>query len=148
MNRKSVAAAWANKTQENARIPSGNFYFTGPTLYSYGPHYVCAHHLPEVYNRAGRQIALINSADYSVTTTRHVHIARCALPDSVIRIEVPGLNADNVYDIRKHGCRDIVNLLLLRMGQLEAKAANPRIRSSTRAALLDEIDHADRKSVV
>lgn len=38
--REQVAHLWANASQDSARDPSGNMFFNGPALYSYGSHYV------------------------------------------------------------------------------------------------------------
>ena len=63
-DRDMVAHLWANKSQDTARVSSGNFWFTGATLYSYGSHFVCAHHLPTEYNRDDRALALFNAGRY------------------------------------------------------------------------------------
>lgn len=77
--RDEVAHLWAHRAQDSARDQSGNFYFTGQALYSYGSHFCIAYILgdecgPEL---AGR--VLWNDATYSNTTTTMQTIARQAL---------------------------------------------------------------------
>lgn len=74
-----VAHLWANRSQSEARNAQGNFYFSGPTLYSYGDHFVCGHFMPDAYSVDGRPLVLVNAGSYSVTTTRHEAIMRNAL---------------------------------------------------------------------
>lgn len=68
-----VAHIWANRGQDTARTQSHNLFFVGPTLYSYGRHYVIAHHLDGDY-------ILWNDLSYSATTNRHKTLAWNAIP--------------------------------------------------------------------
>jgi hypothetical protein len=73
--RETVAHLWAHKAQDSARDPSGNFYFTGASLYSYGSHFIIAHHMGDEWGPelAGR--VLWNEAGYSKTTANMKSIA-------------------------------------------------------------------------
>ena len=71
-----VAHLWANKSQPEARTPRGNFYFNGPTIYSYGVHFPIAAHVTGTNGRAG---VILTTARYSVTTSGHVSTVRGAL---------------------------------------------------------------------
>lgn len=133
--REMVAHLWAHQTQDSARVAGGNFWFTGATLYSYGPHFVCAYHMPAEYAIGGRPVALLNADKYSATTNRHMHAARQALPGYVVRVDVPGLDENMVRGISRYGCGDVVAALLSELRTLADKAANPRIRPDTRGAL-------------
>ncbi|MGH8074239.1 MAG: hypothetical protein ACREO4_09215 [Lysobacter sp.] len=137
--RDMVAHLWAHKSQDSARNAGGNFYFTGATLFSYGSHFVCAHHMPDAYNRDGRALALFNAGRYSMTTGRHMDTAWRALPGSIVRVDVPGLDSNMVRDVDRWGCRDVVAALLASMRRIADKAANPRIRPDTRGALFSEL---------
>lgn len=77
--RDTVAHLWAHKTQDSARDPSGNFYFTGASLYSYGSHFMIAYHMGDEWGKelAGR--VLWNDASYSNTTAKMKSIAWHAL---------------------------------------------------------------------
>lgn len=77
--RDTVAHLWAHQAQDEARDSSGNFYFTGPTIYSYGSHFAIAHILSDECgpNLAGR--VLWNDATYSNTTSKMQSIALRAL---------------------------------------------------------------------
>lgn len=72
MNNREVAHLWANQSRESAR--GSHFYFEGPTIYSYGPHFPVA----RVHSRAGRRLVLFTTYTYSVTTAKHCCYARSA----------------------------------------------------------------------
>lgn len=57
-----VAHVWAQLTQPEGRSQNGNFLFSGPFLYSYGPHYVVAYATPG-------GLYLLNADSSSMTTT-------------------------------------------------------------------------------
>lgn len=137
--REMVAHLWAHKAQDTARVAHGNFWFTGATLYSYGSHFVCAHHLPAEYNRDGRALALFNAGRYSMTTGRHMDAAWRALPGSIDRVDVPGLDENMVRGISRYGCGEVVAAMLSELRALADKAANPRIRPDTRGALFSQL---------
>lgn len=91
-----IAHLFAAQSQEEARNPGKNFYFTGQTLFSYGPHYPVARLFPRKKplddTPAGRYVAVINAARYSVTTAKHQFLARNALMHYT-RFEVKGAPA-------------------------------------------------------
>jgi len=62
-----VAHLWANRTQEYARNPGHNFYFSGDTIYSYGSHFPVARHV----TRKGKSAVLFTTRSYSSTTAGH-----------------------------------------------------------------------------
>lgn len=68
-----VAHLWANKVQEEARN-SGNFYFSGDTIYSYGSHFPIAKHV--TYN--GKEAVLFTTRTYSNTTSKHIGVVKMA----------------------------------------------------------------------
>lgn len=82
-----IAHLWANKLQDEARN-SGNFYFDGKTIYSYGRHFPIAKHVE--FN--GKKAVLFTQRTYSNTTSGHVSVVRnsvnhidkiyCYSPDS------------------------------------------------------------------
>jgi hypothetical protein len=77
--RDEVAHLWAHKAQDSARDASHNFYFVGPTIYSYGSHFVIAHILSE---ECGPELAgrvLWNESGYSITTNKMKNIVWRAL---------------------------------------------------------------------
>lgn len=63
-----VAHVWAQGRQTIGETAKGNFYFEGPTLYSYGRHYVAGYLLPNGF-------ALISADRFSPTTNGHVSMA-------------------------------------------------------------------------
>jgi hypothetical protein len=58
---------WANQLQNEGRNSSGNIYFEGNTIYSYGRHFPIATILEK------EKVILVNSNNYSVTTSKHKH---------------------------------------------------------------------------
>jgi len=74
--RNDVAHVWAHQLQDEARTPgSGNLYFRGDTIYSYGSHFPIAKH---VENKKGEKAVLFTTRGYSNTTSKHLHIVRSA----------------------------------------------------------------------
>lgn len=77
--RNTVAHLWAHKAQDSARDPSGNFYFSRRTIYSYGSHFAIAHILSDECGPEFAGRVLWNDATYSNTTSKMQRIARQAL---------------------------------------------------------------------
>jgi hypothetical protein len=69
----TIAHLWANQLQEEARN-SGNFYFNGKTIYSYGGHFPIAKHI----EKDGERAVLFTTRGYSNTTARHIGVVRQA----------------------------------------------------------------------
>lgn len=82
-----VPHLWAHQTQESARN-GRNFYFTGEVIYSYGSHFPIARH---VKNKKGERAILFTTRTHSVTTAKHLHLTREAIPELV--------PVFNVYDV-------------------------------------------------
>lgn len=100
---ETVAHLFIHKAQDEARTPgAANFFFTGPTLYSYGRHYVAAHWLDEALPLIGGRL-LVNSMRYSPTTGRHLDFLRRAMPAHVKAeaIRVPGMSEDDVRRLER-----------------------------------------------
>jgi hypothetical protein len=70
VDKHNVAHLWANQLQDEARTATGNLYFHGDTIYSYGRHFPIAKHVN------GK--ILFTLRDYSVTTTQHKSIVNQA----------------------------------------------------------------------
>jgi len=87
MNNQQVAHEWANQTKEKAE--GNNFYFDGAKIYSYGSHYLLGNLYPD------KNLALINSNGYSVTTAKHKHQALKALSSQWVIIQVPNPGAES-----------------------------------------------------
>jgi hypothetical protein len=68
-----VAHLWANQLQDEARN-SGNFYFNGKTIYSYGGHFPIAKHI----ELDGERAVLFTTRGYSNTTAKHISVVRQA----------------------------------------------------------------------
>lgn len=74
-NQSEVAHIWANRLQDNARYSGDNFFFDGPTIYSYGRHFPIA---TIRTNEKGDEAVLFTTRKYSNTTTKHIQIVRQA----------------------------------------------------------------------
>lgn len=89
-----TAHVWAQLTQPEGRSSNGNFYFDGPTLFSYGRHFVAGYVIPaapEEGEEARPLLTLINGDSYSISTGRHLSYAQSAARGQSHR--VPGLTA-------------------------------------------------------
>lgn len=92
--RDQVAHLWANRSCDEARDPSGNFYFHGSKLNSYGSHFVIGYWL-DVGADSPRLVW--NPDRYSKTTGKHKDVAWHALAGWQRRdqIEIDGLRDDD-----------------------------------------------------
>lgn len=72
MNHQDIASRWAH--QSAAELKSGNMFFRGCSIYSYGSHYEIA----RIIENKGVRIALFNPLRYSVSTARHVSYCHSA----------------------------------------------------------------------
>ena len=85
-----TAHVWAQLTQPEGRSNNGNFYFEGPTLFSYGRHFIAGLILPaapEEGEEARPLVTLINGDSYSISTGRHLSYAYSAARGSTHRID-------------------------------------------------------------
>jgi hypothetical protein len=60
------------------RVRSGNIYAEGTLIYSYGPHFPLARYIPE------QRVFLLNSDDYSTSTSKHKSYIRRHGPSTTI----------------------------------------------------------------
>lgn len=67
---ENPAHAWAHQSQTFGQSAKGNFYFHGPSLYSYGSHFLVGFRIMPDGDRHGG-VALLNTDKHSVTTNRH-----------------------------------------------------------------------------
>lgn len=67
---------WAHQTQDSARNPGGNLYFSGDTIYSYGSHFPIA----RIVKQGKKTCVLFTTRSYSVTTSGHISAVRGAIP--------------------------------------------------------------------
>lgn len=96
---REIPHLWAHQTQQAARNQGGNFYFDGPTIYSYGSHFPIATHI----THKGKAAILVTTRSYSVTTSKQIHLVRSSIPDDVPKFYVyniathitPVANLDN-----------------------------------------------------
>ncbi len=79
-NADEVAHVWAQQCQDTGRTSTGNIYFCGATIYSYGSHFPIAtfRRMPN-----GKKVVLYDNRSYSSSTSRHQGAARWALSDLV-----------------------------------------------------------------
>lgn len=116
-----VAHVWAQNSQSEGRSANGNFYFQGPTLYSYGSHFIVGHVMPD-------GTALLNADGYSISTAKHKTDARRAVRGNYIY--VPGLTR-LVGDVLRHAPRQ------------QPKQAKDEIRTFVRDALKGDTGLSD-----
>ena len=99
-NRDEVAHFWANRVQHEGR--SGNVFFVGPIIYSYGTHFAIAKHFD--------QGVAFSNRDYSPSTSSHKSLVRRAIPAGTKVIYVPCPN-QTAHDQLRMVQRDIDGLL-------------------------------------
>lgn len=129
-----VAHLFANRSQDTARTSSQNFYFNGPSLFSYGSHFVIAHWL----ETGAGAVLLWNSDSYSISTSRHQGYARNALTRYTWNNawHIPGMKSDDVRS--PYGLAKLAARMLAEAGGKFAEAGNTARRSGKRDALFNE----------
>lgn len=152
--RDAVAHHWAHSVQESARDSSGNFFFTGRTLYSYGEHFAIAHIFSDEcgHDLAGR--VLWNDARYSNTTSKMQSIAFRALtrqqresmlhmPDSIgLGRNVSPRDIERSLTDKK--LPQITSLILNHVIECVSKLANKRYGSGPFESLLHSARSAEK----
>jgi hypothetical protein len=86
-NHDEVAHFWANKVQSNGQ--GSNMFFKDDIIYSYGYHFPIAKHI-------NNDLILFTTKGYSVSTSKHLSIAKRAIPSNIEVLNVPNV------DIYKH----------------------------------------------
>lgn len=129
--REQVAHLWANASQDSARDPSGNMYFNGPALYSYGSHYVIGYR----YATAdGSAFFVMNDSTNSATTNKMRWIARRAIYGRAVWLAGLDGNAFSGRDWRARMMRDA----LAQAGrEYDAAADRPRDSAARRGHVAD-----------
>ncbi|SDF13537.1 hypothetical protein SAMN05216464_11377 [Mucilaginibacter pineti] len=96
VDKHTVAHLWANKIQDDARTPTGNFYFRNAEIWSYGTHFLIAKH---VENNRNHHAVLITKRNYSVTTSAQISIVRSASRHiKQIFVPDPDQNSETQFD--------------------------------------------------
>jgi hypothetical protein len=117
MNNREVAHLW--NAQARASAKGSNFYFEGPTIYSYGPHFPIA----RIHSKRNDSLVLFNAARRSNSTSKHQSYTRQACSNRHV-VTVP--HVDPRYR-NEHGA----NLDYLAAQQAGAlKAAQRRVTTS------------------
>lgn len=93
-SRADVAHLWAHQLQNEARHSSGNYFFEGDTIYSYGHHYPCG---TIIKNRRGQQAYVLNTSKSSNTTCRHMGYTCGAIAWDAITFNSDGCKAPSSY---------------------------------------------------
>lgn len=74
-----VCHVFAQREQDEARNQTGNVYFWGDTLFSYGSHFPMAVFFDGAFGDKKKTVVLFNSSSYSAITSGHQSMARRAL---------------------------------------------------------------------
>lgn len=123
MDKRMVCHVWANQAQSEARTPTGNLYFQGPTLYSYGSHYVIGHFMPD-------GAVLWNASSSSNTTNAHKAKAWQALTgwQRGNMYYVPSLTSDDVLRLgkRKGAAMGLIDACVKHIGEIMQGALTHR----------------------
>lgn len=123
------------------RNGSSNIFAEGDTIYSYGYHFPIARRVET--NAGGEVVYLFNPGRYSVTTSGHISAARAAIPHGAEVYHLPPKDSEgrNLWDaLARRDSRPIVDHYRGRIEEAARAAVRPRIRSTTRAAALRQIE--------
>lgn len=94
-SRADVAHLWAHQLQDEARHRSGNFFFEGDTIYSYGHHYPCG---TIVKNKHDKIAYVLNDVRYSNTTATHMGYVRDCIPWDAIVFDMKDCKSPHCYE--------------------------------------------------
>jgi len=94
---EQVIHLWAHQSQSDARNPSGNVFFEGPTIYSYGRHFL----MGRIHKTRRGTLVLLNSGGYSKTTGKHKGWVAGAVRH-MDRVNVPEVNPGGNTDHAKN----------------------------------------------
>ena len=141
-NTAEAAHVWAAQTQEHGK--SGNVFFDGPRLFSYGRHFETA----RIYKHAdGGRIALFNSRRYSVSTSKHQREARHAWQGNGAAVTAH----EDLWPTSETVTQAELDAITAKQAELDAanneaeKAAKrERARRNREAAKLAKMDQAER----
>jgi len=89
---------WIHQSQDSAKNSSGNLYFHGTTIYSYGSHFPIA----DIVTRKGERAVMFTTRTYSVTTSKHLSHVHGAIPAGIQVFNVPEIFAHNYAAKDKH----------------------------------------------
>src|SRR5437868_1317507 len=89
-----IAHLWAHRTQSRARVSTGNFYFEGATIYSYGSHFPIARFI-DLPN--GKTVVLFRNTSRSVTTSSHQSAVRSALANDITVFHVTNFSGEDDF---------------------------------------------------
>ena len=97
-DKHTVAHLFANQLQDEARTPTGNLFFEGDNIYSYGKHFKIAKH---VTNEQGEKALLLTECRYSNTTSKHISIVwRACNHLNIIQISsLDEYSSDGIFNI-------------------------------------------------
>jgi hypothetical protein len=100
MNNRQLAHVWAQQTKTQGK--GHHFYFEGPSIYSYGPHFEIARFVTVKKKRA----VLFTTRTYSVSTSKHLSYTRTALHGLAVPVfNVTSLDADHKANTKDYAER-------------------------------------------
>jgi hypothetical protein len=116
-NRRDVIAAWLKQERPEGR--SGNVWYDGDTIYSYGRHFPMAR---LVRLESGETVALFTTRTYSITTSHHLGLVKGAL-------RVEGVRTFEVADVLLHDSLRATDVagMLARASEMDLKAKRARV---------------------
>jgi hypothetical protein len=117
-----IAHLWVHQEQNSARN-SGNFYFNGRTIYSYGSHFAIAEIM-----EGNENVIFMTRKGYSVTTSKHISVVWRAIPDYKTIIHVD--NPRHLLKYNEEFWLEVAQFTKMIYNSIEASKA-PRIRPKT-----------------
>jgi hypothetical protein len=124
-----IAHLWAHQAVPVAYNPRRNFYFEGPTIFSYGSHFPIA---TRVQNERGQSAYLLTERTYSVTTSGHISMVHRAIP-------FPATGCFNVWNPCDARPAVIRRDYEIRIERKRASLDTPKTRKTTKAQRLLEL---------
>lgn len=102
---EEVAHLWAHRKAAEGRNRTGNFYFTGDTIYSYGSHFPIA----KLVRRGNKDIVLFTTREFSNMTTQHKYkVLRACSHLQVIKVPDVHANSRQILAYHKDTCNELL----------------------------------------
>lgn len=126
ISKYEVAHYWAHQLKKYAR--SGNMYFYGDTIYSYGDHFPMA----KVITYKGKKAYVVNSDRYSNSTSKHQNIVSESIPCDALVFHVSGCRCPSIINNVAHNYGDAMSFVVDKLSEiwdLQGKQERARTRN-------------------
>jgi len=132
---RQLGHVWAQQTQERGKSSNGQFFFNGPSIYSYGHHFCIAKFATTLQ---GQEVVLVTNRGYSVTTSKHIGYTRQAIPGHYPRFYV-----HKPDDLMEHNIERLIKDAEYTLEQANKPRKQQKTKDAAVTAMLSAIEQAN-----